>query len=210
MSCVSVQLLVVGAVYTIILTSFSCWLNHCETNKTLHSPHIFLILILHVPSWTHGLFNGGAVAKRSTAGTLCWGVIWGLALHSAGFLGAFLFFSATLPSHQICLNVGSNLCDICFISISTESFSCNGACLLLTCPFSLEISCHVVTQEVVFKKMPVCGSVYIYIYIYPFSSRLFSDLLSCTPHRGRVNLLPLCFSILPLAPLTLSQVTKHE
>lgn len=105
----------------------------------------FLILILHVSECTARLHDDGAVAKCCTAGTVHWGVIWGLvAIKYAGFplslYGWFLLLSASLPSHLICLIVGSNLWDLCFMSASRKSFVCCCACLVITCTFLIETS----------------------------------------------------------------------
>lgn len=131
------------------------------------------------------------------------------------FLGTFLplfFFFIPSPTSTPCLLSDLPGCRLRYASfpLMHSHPAVNGASLLLTCPsFTLESSRYAVTQEVVFKKkrrLPVC----VHVCVYPFSSRLLSDLGS----RGkRVNPLPLPLplSILPLASsFALSQVTKHE
>lgn len=168
----------------------------------------FLIFILHVLECTIRLHEDGAVVKRSTAGTVFWGVIWGLlALHSAGFpvslYGWLPLLSATLPSHQICLNVGSNLWDLCFLSPSTESFSCCCACLVITCPFPLQSSSHVVTGSSFYEN----ASLFLFEFVHFHQGYVVTSCHTlCAPDRGRVNPLLLSVSILPLSlspPLSL-------
>lgn len=111
----------------VILLGEVRWLNDIVVLYSI------LILILHVSECNARLHDDGAVVKCCTAGTVRWGVIWGLlAIQSAGFplslYGWFLLLSATLPSHQICLSVRSALWDLCFLSASRKS------CLLLGLP----------------------------------------------------------------------------
>lgn len=95
---------------------------------------------MRTAKWSNVVLQGpyvGVSFEDSLLSTLL-----GFLCHS---MGRYLCF----PQHCLLIRyawMSGPICgNLCFLSASTESFSCYCACLVITCPFPLQSSSHVVT-----------------------------------------------------------------